>query len=154
MGTPPPHLNKHNNQPMVNWWFGAWWFGLVVWVGGLDSWDSLMKSMCYFPMKIPDHQPKPPIWSNLPLPATRTKKNTSWSPVFAISLSCGRPNWSWQRVMVPEVVFWAWEKKNTLVARWFMLCSKMGNLICVKKIRKRNKQKWMLFPRTMTKSAN
>ena len=52
---------------------------LVVWVGGLDSWDPLMKGNCYLEAprfesqnNNPNQQSKPPIYINLPL------VDTSW----------------------------------------------------------------------------
>ena len=146
MGNPPPHLNKHNNQLMVNWW--VWVGGLGP--GGLDSSHSLLKSMCYF-ARIPDHQPKPPIYHYLEreqkkhiLESCFRKQPILWSPQLIVTAGCG----TWGGFLGLG--------KKTRWARGFMLCSKMGNLICVKKdkIEKRNKQKWMLFPRTMINSAN
>ena len=45
-----------NAQLMVNWWFGARWFGFLG--------SPKMKGICFiygYPIRIPNHQPKPSI---------------------------------------------------------------------------------------------
>ena len=37
-----------------------WWFGLVLWIFEIPQWKGLLPRGA--PARIPDHQPKPPIY--------------------------------------------------------------------------------------------